>query len=101
MLWKGLTEMASCLCSSTRRRKWHADSLLPARVTLVWLRLGREKGDIACVLLGCSIPVCLRKREADASYEFIGEFYVHGFMDGEIIEELESGRRKIEHFRLW
>ena len=39
-----------------------------------------RKGDIICVLLGCSIPVCLRKREADASYEFIGEFYVHGFM---------------------
>lgn len=59
-----------------------------------------KKGDIICVLLGCSIPACLRKREADASYEFIGECYVHGLMNGEIIEELESGRRKIEHFRL-
>lgn len=40
------------------------------------------KGDMVCLLYGCSIPVLLRERES-GSYEFIGEVYVDGFMNGE------------------
>ncbi|KAH7382438.1 hypothetical protein DE146DRAFT_226946 [Phaeosphaeria sp. MPI-PUGE-AT-0046c] len=45
-------------------------------------------GDSLCVLLGCSVPVCLRKvREENngSRWQLIGEAYVHGFMDGEAI----------------
>ncbi|KAG4437090.1 hypothetical protein IFR05_007424 [Cadophora sp. M221] len=47
-----------------------------------------RKGDLVCVLLGCSIPVLLRRLEED-TFELVGECYLDGFMDG---EALDSGR---------
>lgn len=44
-----------------------------------------RKGDILCVMFGCSVPVVLRKKESSSSYTFVGECYMHGFMDGEAI----------------
>ena len=44
------------------------------------------KGDLICILYGCSVPVLLRRHNANKSdiyYEFIGECYVHDLMDGE------------------
>jgi hypothetical protein len=41
-----------------------------------------RKGDIVCVLLGCSIPVVLRPVGEKGRYEFIGECYLYGFMYG-------------------
>lgn len=47
-----------------------------------------QKGDIVCVLFGCSVPVVLRKTdppqtEGKPTFRFIGECYLDGFMDGE------------------
>ena len=45
-----------------------------------------RKGDLICILYGCSVPILLRRHTADKSdihYEFIGECYVHDLMDGE------------------
>jgi hypothetical protein len=39
------------------------------------------KGDVVCVLAGCTVPVILRKDSG--VYKFIGEAYVYGKMDGE------------------
>jgi hypothetical protein len=57
-------------------------------------------GDIVCVFYGCSVPVLIRKiknrdkdRNKDKSkqeYQFIGECYLHGMMDGEAV----SGDRR-------
>lgn len=61
-----------------------------------------EKGDLVCVLFGCSVPVVLRPYSAQGDgggddgsaaagepsggmYEFIGECFVDGFMDGEAL----------------
>jgi hypothetical protein len=44
-----------------------------------------QQGDLVCVLFGCSVPVVLRRLDEDNSYTFIGECYLHGFMDGEAI----------------
>ena len=44
-----------------------------------------EEGDIVCVLYGCSVPVILRKVQDQELYEFVGECYLHGFMDAEAI----------------
>jgi ankyrin repeat protein len=46
-----------------------------------------SQGDVICVLLGCSVPVILRKmHQIGNCYELIGESYVHGIMDGEALE---------------
>ncbi|KAF2181282.1 hypothetical protein K469DRAFT_752834 [Zopfia rhizophila CBS 207.26] len=47
-----------------------------------------KEADLVCILFGCSVPVILRKHREDtgASYfEFIGECYIHGKMDGEAL----------------
>lgn len=52
-----------------------------------------QKGDIVCVLYGCSVPVALRRccndDESSNLYKFVGECYMDGMMDG---EALSSGR---------
>lgn len=46
---------------------------------------GTEKGDIVCILYGCTVPVVLRERPDKDGFEFVGECYLHGMMDGEAI----------------
>ena len=57
-----------------------------------------RKGDALCLLLGCKTLVCLRK--TGDNYMFIGECYVHGFMDGEAIDMLEDGKRQGTTFKI-
>lgn len=47
-----------------------------------------EADDVICVLLGCSVPVVLRKVEDH--YSFIGECFVSGIMQGELVTNLET-----------
>lgn len=45
-------------------------------------------GDQICILYGCSVPVVLRKLPTStdkSDWQLIGEAYVHGIMDGEIM----------------
>jgi hypothetical protein len=48
-------------------------------------------GDVVCIIFGCTVPVVLRecKTADDTYFEFIGECYVHGFMDGEAIPKTQ------------
>jgi hypothetical protein len=48
-----------------------------------------ETGDVVCILFGCDTPVVLRPVGND--FLFVGECYVHGIMDGELIKEYEEG----------
>ena len=54
-----------------------------------------DPGDIVCILYGCSVPCILRPRinhddVGGLAYDFIGETYIYGFMDGEAITTLEA-----------
>lgn len=51
-----------------------------------------QKGDVVCVLFGCSVPVVLRRLGQDGIqgqdgpvFKFVGECYLDGFMDGEAL----------------
>jgi hypothetical protein len=57
-----------------------------------------RKGDVVVILFGCSIPVVLRPTVE--AYQVIGEAYVHGYMNGEIKEEISNGIREAKVFRL-
>jgi hypothetical protein len=57
------------------------------------------RGDLVCVLFGCSTPVFLRRVEEH--YVFLGEAYLHGIMDGEAIGGLEKGELREEIFCIW
>lgn len=60
-----------------------------------------NSGDIICVLLGCSVPVVVREDCTEGtSYRFIGEAYLPGFMDGEVMEEVLEMGKKVVRFLL-
>ncbi|KAE9374704.1 HET-domain-containing protein [Stipitochalara longipes BDJ] len=57
-----------------------------------------QPGDLICVLLGCHIPVALRR--VGSHYEFIRSVYLDGIMFREALEALERGEVKLENFEL-
>jgi hypothetical protein len=62
-----------------------------------------ELGDFICILFGCSVPCILRKHpHEDGAFEFIGEAYIYGKMDGEAVTALteEELQRQTIEFRL-
>ncbi|KAI9743232.1 MAG: hypothetical protein M1818_003078 [Claussenomyces sp. TS43310] len=59
--------------------------------------------DVICILLGCSVPVILREHSVPSHYfEFIGEAYLYGMMDGEALggRKMEELRETCEEFEL-
>jgi len=50
-----------------------------------------RKGDRVAVLMGSETPFILRKR-SDGGFAVVGETYMHGIMDGEVIEAWKNGR---------
>lgn len=59
---------------------------------------GAQKGDMVCVLLGGNVPFLLRRNERH--YLLVGESYVHGFMEGKAMNELDEGRLELRDFPL-
>lgn len=53
--------------------------------------VGSNIGDLVCTLQGFYRPVILRK--VDSHYVLVGQCYVPGIMNGEILEAVEAGRR--------
>jgi hypothetical protein len=58
-----------------------------------------ELGDMICVLPGCSTPLIIRPGTG-GYFNLIGECYVHGMMEGEVMEWLESGEVQLETINL-
>jgi hypothetical protein len=62
-------------------------------------------GDEVCILMGCSVPVILRKFRGEERF-FLGDAYIQGWMEGEMIKEW-GGEEEIEKtvtmkkFRKW
>lgn len=55
------------------------------------------RGDIICIIYGCSVPMLLRKKEEEDVYIVIGECYVDGCMQGEV---LQDGQYAEKEFRI-
>jgi len=70
---------------------WNRKFLVSKQLQLVGL-VPRETqlGDTICILYGCSVPVVLRKSENTLHWNFIGECYVHGMMNGEAMDVTSS-----------
>jgi hypothetical protein len=59
-----------------------------------WIGLAPKwalEGDNICLLFGGNVPFVLRDR-GDGKYQFVGECYVHGIMDGEIMKAAAGDR---------
>lgn len=60
-----------------------------------------EKRDIVCVLLGCQVPMILRRRGmVGTQYELIGDLYLEGIMHGEVMKALDEKEIELEDFEL-
>jgi hypothetical protein len=51
-----------------------------------WAHPRSQKGDIICILEGCTVPVILRAR-AEGDFVLVGDGYVHGIMEGQELEK--------------
>jgi hypothetical protein len=60
---------------------------------------GMLANDRICVLYGCSVPLVLRKVESH--WVLVGECYVHGLMDGLVMDMLASGELEDSTFEIW
>jgi hypothetical protein len=59
-----------------------------------------QKGDMIYVLMGCNVPVILRKTEKPTEFEFVGECYWHGSMDGEALSIRDGDKVTAHEFKL-
>jgi hypothetical protein len=48
-----------------------------------------RKGDLVCVLYGCSVPVVLRTSSDGDGYTLVGECYLDGGMDGSLLDRAD------------
>ena len=81
--------------------EWMQRRLMTTKDGKIGMVPGRtQKEDQIWVLFGCSIPLVLRKCKAEGSYEVVGECYLHGYMNGEIIKELQDGKVKSQEVNL-
>ncbi|CZR63075.1 uncharacterized protein PAC_12972 [Phialocephala subalpina] len=56
--------------------------------------VGTEVGDEVVLLLGCPVPLVLR-RQAD-KFQVIGDTYIYGLMEGQVFERIGAGLAHIE-----
>jgi hypothetical protein len=68
-----------------------------------WIGMGSGSmlpGDVIVVPLGCSTPILLRLEGPRGEYRFVGDVYVHGFMQGRAIEQWNAGKRELKKYVL-
>ncbi|KAH8763895.1 heterokaryon incompatibility protein-domain-containing protein [Hyaloscypha sp. PMI_1271] len=58
-----------------------------------------ELNDVCCICPGMTVPLILRPRE-DGRYGLVGDGYIQGVMAGEVMEQLEKGKVKLENIVL-
>ncbi|KAF2260254.1 HET-domain-containing protein [Lojkania enalia] len=56
--------------------------------------------DVICIIPGVSVPVVLRQRTVGGGFEYVGESYVHGMMDGEAFGIKRRMRTEYQKFEL-
>ncbi|TPX15875.1 uncharacterized protein E0L32_000209 [Thyridium curvatum] len=68
---------------------------------------GLMEGDLVCVLFGGNVPFVLRKVGAgevvdngEERYALVGNAYVHGIMEGQVVKEWKEGKRERRIFNL-
>jgi hypothetical protein len=53
-----------------------------------------RRGDVVAIFLGCSYPILLRP--CGKTYKVVSHCYIHGFMEGEIVELLRTGEYRLQ-----
>lgn len=80
------------------RTKCHNRSLFFTRKGYMGLGPDVQGGDIVCIFFGAEVPFVIRPK--DTYYELVGDAYVHGIMDGKVMEMYEAGILKEQTFEI-
>jgi Heterokaryon incompatibility protein (HET) len=59
-----------------------------------------REGDSIWIIPGSKVPIALREGDQDGRFRLIGPAYVHGYMNSEVVTELERGDLRIEEIVL-
>jgi hypothetical protein len=90
---KEVVESDSCVMAST----WNRRFFISEKGYIGLAPSNAAPGDKIAILFGGKVPYILRRNEpassgtSDTTWTFLGDSYVHGIMDGEVIESLERG----------
>jgi hypothetical protein len=78
----------TCLAGTRRLVVTTASRLgwVPARNTTRGAVVEVTNGDILAIFLRCSTPIVLRPTEKDNTFHVLGEAYIHGIMEGELLD---------------
>lgn len=55
-------------------------------------------GDLVVVPLGCSTPILLRPEGGRGEYRFVGDVYIHGYMNGEAVDQWKEGKKLLRKY---
>jgi len=58
------------------------------------------QGDIVVVPLGCSTPILLRESRKRGEYQFVGDTYIHGYMDGKAVHKWKNEDAELKKYVL-
>ena len=102
-VWSGRAEapkeennFAESFASAVLRASHNRRFSITSNGYMVLAPAGAEEGDLVCVLLGGQPPFILRIE--DGHFYLVGACYVHGIMDGEAMEELQTGKYELQDF---
>jgi hypothetical protein len=59
--------------------------------------MGAQQGDRICVLLGCNVPLLIRPEGDD--FLIIGDTYIYGMMNGEVMQDVRNRKHRYEDLR--
>ena len=102
----GTSTTMTAFCRRMQSVTWNRRLAVMSDGSIALVPPESKKGDIACILFGCSVPVILRQHTdnfGEDYEEFVGECYINsnqGVMDGQAIERLKDGRYEIVYFDL-
>lgn len=89
---------ASGYLSMLLRTAWIRQFGITEKGNYLMLPVHSEPGDIICVLMGCDVPIVLRK--TGDWWWWIGECFCWGYMDGEAIDSKGVWRKDVQQFEL-
>jgi hypothetical protein len=59
--------------------------------------LRAQKGDLVCIVHGCDVPLIIRRQED--RYVVIGDTYIYGMMNEEVIQDAQDGKLQYEDLK--
>jgi hypothetical protein len=69
---------------------------LTKRVYMGLAPMGAQERDLICVLFGCKVSLIMRP--VGDHYLIVGDTYIYGMMNREVIQDVEEGKLHYEAF---